>query len=122
MKLQFKEQDFQARAVKAVVDVCEGQPRKINKFTLEISKALIKKAKEVAAGIQTLDFEQELMEDIGYRNSNIKILDSQIEKNIKQVQQNNDIREITGIEKPTGINIGLNLTIEMSPETEMRVI
>ena len=59
--------------MKAVVDVFDGQPRKTNKFTLERSKQLIKKAKEVAAGIQTLDFEQELMEDIGYRNSSIKI-------------------------------------------------
>jgi len=84
---------------------------------LERSKELIKKAKEVAAGVQTLKFEEELMEDIGYRNSSIKILDSQIEKNLKQVQQQNDIREISSIEKPAGINIGLNLTIEMETGT-----
>ena len=117
MKLQFKEQDFQVKAVKAVVDVFAGQPRKTNKFTLERSKALIKKAKEVATGVQTLEFENDLMEEIGYRNSSMKVSDSQLEKNIKQVQQENDIKEITTIEKPTGIKIGLNLTIEMETGT-----
>ena len=117
MKLQFKEQDFQVKAVKAVVDVFAGQPRKTNKFTLERSRNLIKKAKEVATGTQTLQFENDLMEEIGYRNSSVKILDSQLEKNIKQVQQENDIKEITSIEKPTGINVGLNLTIEMETGT-----
>lgn len=117
MKLQFKEQDFQVKAVKAVVDVFAGQTRKTNKFTLERSKALIKKAKELATGVQTLEFENDLMEEIGYRNSSIKVSDSQLEKNIKQVQQENDIKEITSIEKPTGIKIGLNLTIEMETGT-----
>lgn len=117
MKLQFKEQDFQIKAVKAVVDVFAGQPRKTNKFTLERSKVLLKKAKELASGLGNLYEDQELQEEIGYRNSSLKVLDSQIEKNIKEVQQNNDIREISAIEKPTGINIGLNLTIEMETGT-----
>jgi type III restriction enzyme len=34
MKLQFKEQQFQIDAVKAVVDCFEGQPLKTNRFTL----------------------------------------------------------------------------------------
>ena len=33
MKLQFKIQDFQLQAVKAVVDCFKGQPLKSNKFT-----------------------------------------------------------------------------------------
>ena len=43
MKLQFKEQDFQIKAVKAVVDCFQGQPLKTNRFTLERSKELIQK-------------------------------------------------------------------------------
>ena len=50
MKLQFKEQDFQVQAVKAVVDCFQGQPQKTNRFTLERSKDLLKKAKLAAAG------------------------------------------------------------------------
>jgi len=45
MKLQFKQQDFQINAVKAVVDCFDGQPIKTNRFTLERSKDLIRKAK-----------------------------------------------------------------------------
>lgn len=50
MKLQFKEQDFQIQAVKAVVDCFEGQPLKTNRFTLERSKEMVRNAKLVAAG------------------------------------------------------------------------
>ncbi len=57
MKLQFKEQDFQIKAVKAVVDCFTGQPLKTNRSTLERSKELIRKAKQAATGVQTLDFE-----------------------------------------------------------------
>lgn len=117
MKLQFKEQDFQIRAVNAIVDVFAGQSLKTNKFTLERSKALILKAKEAASGTQTLDFENDLMEEIGYRNTSIKVSDSQLAKNIKEIQQENDIKEITTIQKPAGIKIGLNLTIEMETGT-----
>ena len=67
MKLQFKEQDFQVQAVKAVVDCFEGQPLKTNRFTLERSKELMRKAKQAALGLGVLDFEVE--EEIGYRNA-----------------------------------------------------
>ena len=67
MKLQFKEQDFQVQAVQAVVDCFEGQPLKTNRFTLERSQELIKKAKQAASGTIALDFAVE--EEIGYRNS-----------------------------------------------------
>ena len=59
MKLQFKEQDFQVQAVKAVVGCFEGQPLKTNRFTLERSKELIRKAKQAALGLGVLDFEVE---------------------------------------------------------------
>jgi type III restriction enzyme len=117
MKLQFKEQDFQISAVKAVTDVFEGQPLKINKFTLERSLLLIEKAKNAATGTQTLEFENDLYEEIGYRNSEIKLLDAQIFKNIKAIQERNEIKEIAAIEKPAGVKIGLNLTIEMETGT-----
>jgi type III restriction enzyme len=116
MKLKFKQQEFQINAVKAIVDVFDGQPLKSNKFTLEKSNALIQKAKNAAQGLQTLDFEQNVFEQIGYRNSEIKITDNQILENIKAVQQRNEIKEITNIETPT-VKIGVNLTIEMETGT-----
>jgi type III restriction enzyme len=43
MKLQFKEQQFQKDAVQAVVDCFEGQALKINRFTLERSREIIRR-------------------------------------------------------------------------------
>lgn len=118
MKLQFKEQDFQIQAVKAVVDCFEGQPLKTNRFTLERSKDLIRKAKQAAGGgVQTLAFDTDVLEDIGYRNSPIQVLESQVLKNIQQVQKLNDLNESQHIERPKGVKLGYNLTIEMETGT-----
>jgi type III restriction enzyme len=118
MKLQFKEQDFQVQAVKAVVDCFAGQPVKTNRFTLERSKELIRKAKQAAAGgVQSSVFETEVMEEIGYRNSPISILESQVLKNINAVQKQNDLNESSQLERPKGLKLGYNLTIEMETGT-----
>ncbi|MBP7849937.1 MAG: DEAD/DEAH box helicase family protein [Lentimicrobiaceae bacterium] len=117
MKLQFKEQDFQVQAVKAVVDCFAGQAIKTNRFTLERSAALIRKAKQAAEGVQTLALETEVMEEIGYRNSPIQIPESQILKNIQEVQQRNDLKLSQEIERPKTIQLGYNLTIEMETGT-----
>ncbi|UCS92497.1 DEAD/DEAH box helicase family protein [Echinicola marina] len=118
MKLQFKEQDFQIQAVKAVVDCFNGQPIKTNRFTLERSKNLIKKAKQAASGsIQASVFESEVLEEIGYRNSPIQLLEPQVLKNIQQVQKLNDLNESQQIERPKGTKLGYNLTIEMETGT-----
>lgn len=115
MKLQFKEQDFQIQAVKAVVDCFEGQPLKTNRFTLERSKELIRKAKQAATGAPTIDFEIE--EEIGYRNSSIQVMETQMLKNIQEVQKRNDLHESQRIERPKGVKLGYNLTIEMETGT-----
>ncbi|AFR36589.1 type III restriction-modification system endonuclease [Riemerella anatipestifer] len=115
MKLQFKEQDFQVKAVQAVVNCFEEQPIKTNRFTLERSKELIKKAKQAASGIQSLDFEVE--EEIGYRNASIQLTEAQILRNIQEVQKQNDLLESQQIEHPKGVKIGYNLTIEMETGT-----
>jgi type III restriction enzyme len=117
VKLQFKEQDFQVQAVKAVVDCFEGQPLKTNRFTLERSKDLIRKAREAAVGAQTLAFETEVMEDVGYRNSPLQILDTQVLRNIQAVQRRNDLHESKQLEHPRGVRLGYNLTIEMETGT-----
>lgn len=118
MKLQFKEQDFQIQAVKAVVDCFAGQTLKTNRFTLERSATLIRKAKQAAAGgVQALAFETDLMEEIGYRNSPIQIPESHVLKNIQEVQKRYDLHESQQIERPKGVKLGYNLTIEMETGT-----
>ncbi len=115
MKLQFKEQDFQIEAVKAVVDCFEKQPLKTNNFTLERSKALIQKAKQTDMNPGILDFELE--EVIGYRNSAIQITEDQMLSNIKKVQNRNNLHESQQLERPNGVKSGYNLTIEMETGT-----
>ena len=117
MKLQFKEQGFQIEAVKAVVDCFQGQTLKTNKFTLEKSANILQKAKKAASGMQTLAFESELLEEIGYRNSPVLISESQILKNIQEVQSNNNLFESQSIERPKGDKSGFNITIEMETGT-----
>jgi type III restriction enzyme len=115
MKLQFKEQDFQIQAVQAVVGCFEGQALKTNRFTLERSKELMRKAKQAATGVQTIDFEIE--EEIGYRNAAIQVMETQMLKNIQEVQKKNDLHESQQIERPRGVKLGYNLTIEMETGT-----
>lgn len=115
MKLQFKEQDFQVQAVKAIVDCFAGQALKTNRFTLERSRELIKKAKQAASGAIEIDYSIE--EEIGYRNSPVQILESQVLKNIQSVQKGNDLHESQQIERPKGVNLGYNFTIEMETGT-----
>src|SRR5690606_5316915 len=118
MKLQFKEQDFQVQAVKAVVDCFAGQPLKTNRFTLERSKDLIRKAKQAAAGgVQASAFDTDVMEEIGYRNSSIQITEDQILRNIQNIQKSNDLNESQQIERPKDVKLGYNLTIEMETGT-----
>lgn len=117
MKLQFKEQKFQIDAVKAIVDCFKGQPEGTNRFTLERTKDILRKAKQAALGLQTMDFDAELEESIGYRNRPIQITDSQVLQNTQLVQQQNEIRESEQLERPKGVKKGFNLTIEMETGT-----
>lgn len=116
MKLQFKEQQFQLDAVKAVVDCFAGQSIKSNRFTLELSAELLRKAR-LAAIKQTDAFENDVNEAIGYRNSSIEITENQLLENIKQVQRKHDLLESNQIERPQGIKYGYNLTVEMETGT-----
>lgn len=115
MKLQFKEQQFQINAVKAVVDCFKGQFEGTNRFTLERSADLIRRAK--AAANAEFEFDTDLLENIGYRNRAINITEGQILENIHQVQQGNDVLLSTQIERPKNIKLGYNLTIEMETGT-----
>jgi type III restriction enzyme len=117
MKLQFKEQQFQIDAVQAVVDCFEGQPLKTNRFTLERSSEIIRRAKLAAAGTNEL-FENEIFEEIGYRNSPIQITEQHILENIRKVQAAGNIHESTAIERPKeDKNRSYHLTIEMETGT-----
>ena len=66
MQLQFKQQQFQVNAVKAIVECFAGQPKETARFTLERSAELIRKAKLAATSEgKLLDVEEEIAESIG---------------------------------------------------------
>jgi len=117
MKLQFKEQQFQLQAVKAVVDCFSGQPLETTRFTLERSVNIVRKAKAAAQGVNLLELEDDLLESIGYRNRPLQLTDNQMLKNIQQVQLANDLFESDKIERPRGLKLGYNFTIEMETGT-----
>lgn len=115
MKLQFKEQGFQTDAVEAVVKCFEGQTLKTNRFTLEKTAEILRKAKEQAAGIATIDYGVE--ELIGYRNSAVQITPEQIFENVVGVQREHYLIENQKLDVVKGANIGYNFTIEMETGT-----
>ena len=88
MKLQFKEQAFQLHAVKAVVDAFAGQTLQTAKFTLERTKEILRKSKNAETGLQSIAYEEEINESIGYRNRPISITETQVLENIQTVQRN----------------------------------
>lgn len=115
MKLQFKEQEFQLKAVNAVVKCFEGQTLKTNRFTLEKTSDILRKAKEQAKGLTSFDYEVD--EAIGYRNGVVQITDSQILENIVSNQREQYLIENQKLDVVRGINIGYNLTVEMETGT-----
>ena len=117
MKLQFKEQQFQKDAVLTVVNCFEGQPLKTNRFTLERSGEIIRRAKQAATGTNEL-FEKHIFEEIGYRNSPIQITEPHVLDNIRKIQSAGEIHESTAIERPReDKNRSYHLTIEMETGT-----
>jgi len=105
MKLKFKHQQFQMDAVNSVVTCFEGQPNEISRYTLDKGKR--KKNEQLPIESNT----KEASEDIGFKNKNIILVESEVFSNIKKVQQRNDIKLS---EKLDG---KYNLTIEMETGT-----
>lgn len=115
MKLQYKEQHFQLQAIKAVIDCFDGQPLKTRKYTLEKSKNIILKSKEIARGLPQLGFDLE--EEIGYRNGRIILNDADVLRNIQKVQNQHDLHRSDILKRPRGYHSGYNLTVEMETGT-----
>ena len=83
LKIQFKKQEYQTKAVQAVIDCFQGQPKR---HGLEYRRDLgrIEKPKEEQPELFKTN-EQDL--DIGFRNADILLTPDQLLKNIQKVQQ-----------------------------------
>lgn len=98
MKLQFKNQQFQADAAQSVVNVFAGQPYSMEKYLIDSG---IVKSKQT-------EFLTE--EHLGAANSKIILTDEKIFDNLQKVQRKNNLVPSERLEKIDG---GYNLTIEM---------
>lgn len=134
MKFQFKIQDFQTEAAKSVVRVFEGQQNQgAVRYRLDQGRR-----KAVTGDVQTAMFHKELeqqqmdlmaayrqgiremtVEEIegletAYRNAEVALDSAQLLKNIRRVQQDNNIKHESGLKKGLG---AVSLDIEMETGT-----
>ncbi len=107
MKLKFKKQAYQTRAVEAVVDCFKGQPNTAG-IGYRIDPGIIKAG---ATGYT----QQRLYELSGFKNRDIVLTEQQILENIQNVQRFQNLPQSTSLIK-TKIS-SLNLDVEMETGT-----
>lgn len=83
MKLKFKKQEYQTRAVDAVVDCFAGQPC-LSGINYRIDPG---REKKNAQGV----YQTKLIDDEGFRNAEIKLSEAQLLKNIQEVQRGQNL-------------------------------
>lgn len=94
MKLQFKYQDFQRDAARAVVEVFQGQPL-MDSFSYRMD-----------VGQDRLELEQ------GFRNYNIQLNDEQLTQNIQRIQRRQDLNPIEKVLRDTNGTPALSIEME----------
>ncbi len=115
MKFNFKIQQYQTDAVKAVTDVFEGQ-RKYDKFTYlrDINRKLEKQVSQTS--MDGYDDAESLLDRTGYRNADIDLSDEILLENIRNIQGAKNIKQSDRLVK--GKNVGrCSLDIEMETGT-----
>lgn len=116
MKLKFKEQEFQLRAVDAVVQVFKGQKEGFEHFSFQLTQELLHQARAASIGQTTIDY-GEVEETIGYRNREINISANQLLENIREIQKQNDISPDQKLVLRKAESAACNLTVEMETGT-----
>lgn len=115
LKFNFKIQQYQTDAVKAVTDVFEGQ-RKYDKFTYlrDINRKLEKQVSQTS--MDGYDDAESLLDRTGYRNADIDLSDEILLENIRNIQGAKNIKQSDRLVK--GKNVGrCSLDIEMETGT-----
>ncbi|SDF27772.1 type III restriction-modification system endonuclease [Sporolituus thermophilus] len=105
MKFKFKRQAFQDEAVRAVVDCFTGQTYDVSRFMLE--QAVRAEDKQTVLALEEEDFRA----DIGFKNKEIKLVESEVLANIQAVQRRNGLTVSDKLEGK------YNLTVEMETGT-----
>ncbi|MCP4746125.1 MAG: DEAD/DEAH box helicase family protein [Desulfobacteraceae bacterium] len=106
MKLKFKKQAFQTRAVEAVVDCFKGQPNTVG-ISYRIDPGMGK--------ADSQGYKQSLIEESGFKNSDLILNDLQVLENIQQIQRLQNLPQSSSLVK-TKVS-SLNLDVEMETGT-----
>ena len=121
MKFRFKIQQYQTDAVDSVVRVFAGQPYSSGvSYRRDVGeiKPLIEPVGPVQMSLLPPDqsslFDVDPMDDIGYLNENLMLTDAQLLNNIREIQQENDIRLSDGLIRTYG---SCSLDVEMETGT-----
>ena len=102
MKLKFKIQEYQTRAVQSVVDCFKGQPN-ISGIRYRIDPGVTK----VAGGYQPT-----LPDTSGFKNEDIKLADSELLKNIQDVQRRQNLPVSDSLVKTKEAPVNLDIEME----------
>ena len=113
MKFKFKIQQYQTDAVKAVVNVFNGQPfmdkvtylRDLGNTTSPVQKSFL----------DGLDLSNN--DGSGFENAPIALTDTQLLENIRGLQIDNNIKQSSSLSKPLGNGCRCSLDIEMETGT-----
>lgn len=100
MKIKFKKQQFQIDAVDSVVECFRGQVNNLSSFTLDKGRTK-----------GNIKGQEGFIEDKGFKNKSIDLIEDEIFKNIKKTQHKNGIYQSERLEGK------YNLTIEMETGT-----
>lgn len=112
MKFKFKIQEYQTQAVKAIVDVFEGQP-----FCDHTSYLRDVGAQPQSIQTSLLEDDLDFWNGNGFGNAEIEFSDVQLLDNVRSVQLSGNIRQSAELSKPFGRNCRCALDVEMETGT-----
>ena len=112
MNFKFKIQQYQTDAVEAVVNVFGGQGMRASAlYTRDLGT---KKLENIQATLDSDEFDENYIYDLGYKNERIELSDDQLLTNIRRIQQENNIKQSSALVKDLG---RCSLDIEMETGT-----
>ncbi|WP_322622639.1 DEAD/DEAH box helicase family protein, partial [Aedoeadaptatus coxii] len=117
MKFNFRIQDYQTQAVKAVVDCFRGQPYVDGiKYRRDVGDRLREgeACQMTMGGAVTGDFSAGELDDTGFKNERLHVDSHELLNNVKQVQQTNNLMVSDGLIGDIG---ACSLDIEMETGT-----
>lgn len=116
MKFRFKTQKYQVDAVNAIVDVFKGQPFiQGEEYTRDLGEKTYKTDQQMT--LFEFDSEGQVVDeddDVGFSNENIRISESKLLDNIKEIQTKANLHESYQLDKSLG---AVSLDVEMETGT-----